>query len=114
MNKIFIVGIGPGDGNDLTPRAERALADADLIVGYTVYINLLGEKFGKKETASTPMRGEKERCLICFTQARRLRKPHRRGAQGQEGRPCMRGRRGDIRTRIADVRAFKGFSRRGA
>lgn len=39
MNKIFIVGIGPGGGNDLTPRAERALADADLIVGYTVYIN---------------------------------------------------------------------------
>ena len=74
MNKIFIVGIGPGGGNDLTPRAERALADADLIVGYTVYINLLGEKFGKKEKASTPMRGEKERCLICFREARMGRK----------------------------------------
>ncbi|MDO4961740.1 MAG: precorrin-3B C(17)-methyltransferase, partial [Eubacteriales bacterium] len=69
--KIYIVGIGPGDRADMTEAAAKVLREADVIVGYTVYLGLLGEEFtrGSKELLSTPMRGEKERAELCFKKA---------------------------------------------
>ncbi len=68
-NRIDIVGMGPGNEDMMTAQALRALEQADVIVGYTVYINLLSERFRKKETIATPMRREEERCRICFSEA---------------------------------------------
>ena len=45
MNKIYIVGMGPGFESMMTKQAIDALEASDVIVGYTVYIKLLGEKF---------------------------------------------------------------------
>ena len=45
MNKIYIVGMGPGFESMMTKQAIDALEESDVIVGYTVYIKLLGEKF---------------------------------------------------------------------
>lgn len=68
-HKIYIVGMGPGREDMMTGEALAVLDQADVIVGYTVYLNLLGERFREKEQLSTPMRQETERCLLCFEKA---------------------------------------------
>lgn len=68
-NRIYIVGIGPGREEMMTGEALYILEQADIIVGYTTYLNLLGERFQGKELRATPMRHEEERCRICFAEA---------------------------------------------
>lgn len=68
-NKIYIVGMGPGSEDMMTTEALSALEQSDVIVGYTVYIKLLGEKFSDKELLTTPMKQETKRCQMCFEQA---------------------------------------------
>lgn len=68
-NKIYIVGMGPGKEEMMTGEAVSVLKKADVIIGYTVYLKLLGEEFQEKELLSTPMRQEKERCELCFRKA---------------------------------------------
>ena len=68
-NRICIVGMGPGKEKMMTLEAMQALEEADIIIGYTVYLNLLGERFAGKEMMSTPMRQETERCRLCFEEA---------------------------------------------
>lgn len=68
-DRIYIVGMGPGWEDMMTGEALCALEQADVIVGYTVYLNLLPERFRDKELLSTPMRGEEERCRLCFAEA---------------------------------------------
>lgn len=66
MKKLYIVGLGPGAGEDLTGRAAKALEEADVIVGYTVYIDLIRDAYSHKELLSTPMRREVERCQMAL------------------------------------------------
>lgn len=73
-NKIDIVGIGPGKEEMMTMEAISALERADVIVGYTVYLKLLGERFRQKELVSTPMRQETERCRLAFEEAEKGKK----------------------------------------
>ena len=68
-NRIYIVGIGPGREEMMTGEAIAALEQADVIVGYTVYVKLLGERFAGKKLLTTPMRQETERCKLCFREA---------------------------------------------
>ncbi len=68
-SSISIVGIGPGREEFMTLEAVRALEEADVIVGYTVYIDLLSRRFAGKEMISTAMRREMQRCRICFEEA---------------------------------------------
>ena len=68
-NRIYIVGIGPGREEMMTGEAIAALEQADVIVGYTVYVKLLGERFAGKKLLTTPMRKETERCELCFREA---------------------------------------------
>lgn len=72
-NRIYIVGMGPGAEEQMTGQALRALEECDIIIGYTVYLELLGERFAGKERRSTPMRRETERCRMCFEEAQRGR-----------------------------------------
>ena len=44
-NRIYIIGMGPGREEMMTGEAIAALEQADVIVGYTVYVKLLGERF---------------------------------------------------------------------
>ena len=62
--KLSVVGLGPSAGIDLTGQARETLNDADLIVGYTTYINLIKEEFSHKELLSTGMRKEVDRCRM--------------------------------------------------
>lgn len=73
-NKIYIVGMGPGREDMMTAEALRVLEESDLIIGYTVYIKLLGERFADKEMMTTPMRQEEERCRLCFKEAQKGKK----------------------------------------
>ena len=66
MKKLYIIGLGPGGGRDLTVRAAEALEASDVIVGYTVYIDLIREAYSHKELRSTPMRKETERCRMAL------------------------------------------------
>lgn len=68
-NRIYVIGIGPGKEEKMTKEALYALEHAEVIVGYTTYLNLLDSRFQQKELRSTPMRQEKERCRICFEEA---------------------------------------------
>lgn len=67
--KIYVVGMGPGEEKKMTLEALHVLEQSDVIIGYTVYLELLGERFRNKELLSTPMRQETERCILCFEKA---------------------------------------------
>lgn len=68
-NKVFVVGIGPGDYEDMTLRAVHVLQDCDLIVGYRVYVDLIRPHFPEKEYYMTNMMGEVERCKYALEEA---------------------------------------------
>ena len=70
MSRIRVVGIGPGDYNEMTVRAVNALNACDVIVGYHVYVDLVKEHFPDKEFFTTPMRKEVDRCKIALDIAR--------------------------------------------
>ena len=44
MGKVFVVGIGPGNFENMTIRADRALCACDAIVGYPVYVDLVKDR----------------------------------------------------------------------
>lgn len=50
-NRIYIIGMGPGREEMMTGEAIAALEQADVIVGYTVYVKLLGERFAGEKAA---------------------------------------------------------------
>lgn len=66
---INVVGMGPGAEEMMSFQAIKALEDSDVIIGYSVYLELLGDRFSDKEFLSTPMRKEAERCRMCFEEA---------------------------------------------
>ena len=68
-SKIYIIGIGPGKEEMMTGEAIWGLENSDVIIGYIVYVKLLGERFAGKEMLVTPMRQETERCRLCFEEA---------------------------------------------
>ena len=69
MKKITVVGIGPGEYEQMTIRAAKALSECDVIVGYTVYIDLVKEHFPGKKFMTTPMKKEVDRCVMAFEEA---------------------------------------------
>ena len=71
MNKIYVVGIGPGNYEEMTLRAANALSASDVIIGYTVYVDLVKEHFAEKEFLTTPMKKEVDRCVMAFEEAKK-------------------------------------------
>lgn len=69
VKKIYVVGIGPGEYEQMTIRAVKALESCDVIIGYTVYVDLVREHFAGKEFLTTPMKQEIERCRMAFEKA---------------------------------------------
>ena len=62
MNKLFLVGIGPGSADGMTQAAKAALEQSEVLCGYTVYLDLVRQQYPDKETYTTPMTRELERC----------------------------------------------------
>lgn len=74
MGKIFVVGIGPGNREQMTIQAQDVLCQCDVIVGYTVYVELIKkafpeEAFQQKVFLATPMMREADRCRLVFEEA---------------------------------------------
>ncbi|MFQ3319464.1 MAG: precorrin-3B C17-methyltransferase [Natronomonas sp.] len=61
--RLIAVGLGPGKPEGMTSRAKGALADAEHIVGYTTYIDLVPDEItdDAEDIYSTPMCGEVSR-----------------------------------------------------
>ena len=69
LKKLYVVGIGPGAYEKMTIEAAEALKNSDVIIGYTVYVDLVKEHFPGKEFLTTPMKKEVERCKMAFEEA---------------------------------------------
>ncbi|MCR5212788.1 MAG: precorrin-3B C(17)-methyltransferase [Eubacterium sp.] len=63
---IYIIGIGPGAEEYLTNQERNAIEKSDIIVGYSLYVELLKKVYPDKEYRITGMRQEIERCRLCF------------------------------------------------
>ena len=59
---VFVVGLGPGDAQFLTAQAQSALEQAEVLCGYTVYLDLVRPYYPEKEYCSTGMTKEIDRC----------------------------------------------------
>lgn len=64
--KLYVVGFGGGSHQGMTIEAENALKNSDIIVGYTVYTELVKKIFPEKEYISTGMTKEKDRVKIAL------------------------------------------------
>lgn len=71
MSKLYVVGIGPGAYEKMTIEAAEALKKSDVIIGYTVYVDLVKDHFPGKEFLTTPMKKEVGRCVLAFEEARK-------------------------------------------
>lgn len=71
MSKLYVVGIGPGAYEKMTIEAAEALKKSDVIIGYTVYVDLVKNHFPGKEFLTTPMKKEVDRCVLAFEEARK-------------------------------------------
>ena len=69
--KIYIVGLGPGKAEEMTYRAVEALQECDIIAGYTTYIDLIKDRFPKKEYIVTGMKKEIDRCRMALEEAQK-------------------------------------------
>lgn len=67
--KLVLVGIGPGSIDCMTREVYAALGSANIVVGYSVYIELVKPFFPQKEYLSTPMKKEEERCRLALLKA---------------------------------------------
>ncbi|WP_455501138.1 precorrin-3B C(17)-methyltransferase [Gemmiger sp.] len=72
-NLVYVVGLGPGDARLLTAQAREALQSADVLCGYTVYIDLVRPLYPEKEVYTTGMTREIDRCRWALETARRGR-----------------------------------------
>ena len=69
MAKLYVVGIGPGNYENMTIRADRALQSCDTIIGYHVYVDLVKPWYPDKEFLTTPMTRETQRCQMALDEA---------------------------------------------
>ena len=67
--KLYIVGIGPGNYENMTVRADRALQESQVIVGYPVYVDLVKDRYPDRQYLSTAMTQEAERCRMAIEEA---------------------------------------------
>ncbi|MGZ9809378.1 precorrin-3B C(17)-methyltransferase [Pseudoroseicyclus sp. H15] len=67
--QVTLVGIGPGQAAWRTPEASRLVAEADELVGYSLYLDLLGPLAHGKPRADFPLGGEEDRCRHALERA---------------------------------------------
>ncbi|NNK77259.1 MAG: precorrin-3B C(17)-methyltransferase [Litoreibacter sp.] len=67
--RLSVIGIGPGQSGWRTPEASRLVAEADELVGYGLYIDLLGPLASGKPRSDFPLGGEEDRCRYALERA---------------------------------------------
>jgi len=69
MGKITVVGLGPGSLEEMTPKALKAIEQAEVVAGYTTYIKLIQSLLKDKEVIGTGMMQEVDRCKLAVETA---------------------------------------------
>ena len=67
--KLYIVGTGAGNAGGMTLDAQSAIQASDIVVGYTLYVELLRSIFPEKNYLSTGMKSEAERVNLALSEA---------------------------------------------
>ena len=67
--RLAVVGLGPGDRAWRTAEAERLLHEADELVGYGLYLDLIGGAATGKPRREFPLGAEVERCRYALQRA---------------------------------------------
>ena len=66
MSRLYVAGIGAGAYEDLTLAAAKRLAGSEIIIGYTLYCDLIRPFFPDKTFLTTAMTQEIERCRMAL------------------------------------------------
>ncbi|SDJ81214.1 precorrin-3B C(17)-methyltransferase [Natronincola ferrireducens] len=66
MGKVFVIGIGPGGEDYMTPAAREGIMSSDVIIGYKTYIDLIRPILGDKRVIDSGMKREIERCSLAI------------------------------------------------
>ena len=69
MGKLYVVGFGPGGYEHMTAKAIDVMKEADVVTGYTTYVDILKEYFPDKQYIATPMMQEVRRCEMAVEEA---------------------------------------------
>ena len=69
MKQLYVIGMGPGGADQLTPQARYALEASQVLCGYTTYLDLARDFQDGREIVSTPMTQELERCRLALERA---------------------------------------------
>lgn len=72
--KLLLVGFGPGAHEHLTYRARAAIAEAEVVIGYTTYIKLIADLLEGKEVHKKGMSEELDRVHLAYDMAMEGRK----------------------------------------
>ncbi len=67
--RLSVVGIGPGQSSWRTPEVSKLVAEAEELVGYGLYIDLLGPLAAGKKRSDFPLGGEEARCRYALERA---------------------------------------------
>lgn len=69
--QIYVVGIGPGDPDHMTPAAEMALSSCQIVIGFTLYVSFLKNRFPALRFESSGMQNELARARRAIELAER-------------------------------------------
>jgi len=72
--RLWITGIGPGSREEMTTEADQVLREADVVVGYQVYTELIRREYPGKKYLTTPMTQEIKRCAMALEEAEKGQK----------------------------------------
>ena len=64
--KLHVVGFGPGGKEHMTFKAAETIQNADIVTGYTAYVNMMKPIFPDKEYKATGMMKEVDRCRMAI------------------------------------------------
>lgn len=67
--RLHVVGFGPGGKEHMTFKAAEVIGSADVVTGYTTYVELLKPIFPDKVYKATGMMKEVERCRMAIEDA---------------------------------------------
>ena len=62
IGKIYVIGIGPGNKENMTFRAYNSMEKSDVIIGHKTYVSLVEKMFENKIFIKSFMKKEIERC----------------------------------------------------
>ncbi len=73
QGRLTVLGVGPGDAPTRTPAVDAALATADLVIGYGLYLDLVADLTRHAECRRYPLGEERQRCQDAVAEAARGR-----------------------------------------